>query len=174
MNLQIDNFKEKFILKGSLLQRQNDTKMEAYFVKNGLLRSYFVDSKGKEHTFMFAPENWLIADFSIINNSRSAKLSIEALEESEIYIIPKSVFEKIHLLPENELIKQVHRFIKRIETLQERVIMLMCATAEEKYLHFLDTYPDISQRVSQKMIASYLGLTAEALSRVRKSLNTKH
>lgn len=171
MDFLIDNFKERSIPKGFLLQHQGGQRMEAYFVKKGLLRSYYIDSNGKEHTFLFAPENWIIADFSHLHNSNTAKLSIEALEESEILILEKAIFEKIHLLPEVELKKQVQRFINRIDKLQERVIMLMSATAEEKYLHFLETYPDIYQRVPQRMIASYLGLSPETLSRIRHTLN---
>lgn len=172
MDHKIESLKEKQIAKGFVLQQQGDTTMQAYFVKKGLLRSYYIDANGKEYTFMFAPENWIIADFSILANLKTAKLSIEALEESQISIIPRSMMETIHLLPEIELIKQIQRFINRIDALQTRVIILMSATAEEKYIDFLETYPDIVQRVSQKMIASYLGLSPEALSRVRKSLVT--
>lgn len=173
MGTMIDKIEEKEIAKGFILQHQGDTKMQAYFVQKGLLRGYYVDSKGKEHTFMFAPENWIIADFSMLGNSKKAKLSIETLEASKISIIPKSMFETIHLLPQPDLINQIQRFVKRIDTLQARVIMLMSGTAEEKYDDFLVTYPYIVQRVTQKMIASYLGLTPEALSRVRKAKNLK-
>lgn len=172
MELLIHEFGEKKVSKGFLLQQQGDTIMQAYYVKKGLLRSYYIDKIGKQHTFMFAPQNWIIADFCILNNMKHAKLSIEALEDSEIYIIPKSIFGKLHILPEIELKKQIKRFINRIETLQGRVIMLLSATAEEKYLHFLLTYPDIIQKVPQRMIASYLGISPETLSRVRKTLNS--
>lgn len=143
------------VKKGDILQRSGDLNSKIYIVKSGLLRSYTIDHKGKEHIFIFAPEDWTIADSNL--SQVSSSLFIDALEDSEISILEKDInadFDHIKLL-------------KRMSVLQDRVIMLMSATAIERYEHFEKTYPQILQRVPQKMIASYLGITPEALSKVK-------
>lgn len=128
----------------------------AYVVEEGLLRSYSIDEKGKEHIFMFAPEGWIIAD----NHAPQvpADLYIDALEDSTVIRLSKDInIASINTLP----------LVRRLAVLQKRIIMLMSASALERYDHFVATYPDIVQRVPQKMIASYLGITPEALSKVK-------
>ncbi|MEM9548926.1 MAG: Crp/Fnr family transcriptional regulator, partial [Bacteroidota bacterium] len=110
---------------------------------------------GKEHIFMFAPEGWIIGDN--VSPEKPSSLYIDALEDSEL-IIREKIIEKE---------KNAKKLIKRIEVLQKRIIQLMSASAIERYEDFIATYPKISQRVSQKMIASYLGITPEALSKVK-------
>ncbi len=149
------------VKKGQILQRKGDLSSRKYSVEKGLLRSYTIDEKGKEHLFMFAPEGWIIADASSVNGPTD--LFIEALENSIILVLDEGV-----QFTESDTI----RLIKRIAVLQKRAIMLMSASAIERYDDFLKTYPDIVQRVPQKMIASYLGITPEALSKV-KSAKTK-
>jgi len=144
------------VKKGDILQRTGDLKTKAYQVKKGLLRSYTIDPKGKEHIFMFAPEGWIIAD----NNSpyEPCELFIDVLEDAEVIPIEKDLIKN----PPEAL-----GLVKRIQVLQKRIIMLMSASALERYEHFVDTYPQILQRVPQRMIASYLGITPEALSKVK-------
>lgn len=145
------------VKKGQILQHRGDTNNKIYKVESGLLRSYSIDDKGKEHIFMFAPEDWVIADASIVIN-QEAELFIDALEDSTIEILEKEAnIERIDASP----------LLKRIAVLQKRVIMLMSSSAIERYEHFVSTYPNIIQRVPQKMIASYLGITPEALSKVK-------
>ena len=117
--------------------------------------TYSIDEKGKEHIFMFAPEGWIVADASTINGP--ADLFIEAMENSELIIQDIELFVKANPIA----------LIKRIAVLQKRAIMLMSATAIERYESFMKTYPNIVQRVPQKMIASYLGITPEALSKAK-------
>ena len=145
------------VKKGQILQHRGETNNKIYKVESGLLRSYSIDDKGKEHIFMFAPEDWVIADASIVIN-QEAELFIDALEDSRIEIVEKEAnIERIDASP----------LLKRIAVLQKRVIMLMSSSAIERYEHFVSTYPNIIQRVPQKMIASYLGITPEALSKVK-------
>ena len=145
------------VKKGQILQHRGETNNKIYKVESGLLRSYSIDDKGKEHIFMFAPEDWVIADASIVIN-QEAELFIDALEDSTIEILEKEAnIERIDASP----------LLKRIAVLQKRVIMLMSSSAIERYEHFVSTYPNIIQRVPQKMIASYLGITPEALSKVK-------
>jgi len=157
------------ISKGHILLRQGDMESVFYFVKSGCLRSYAVDEKNKEHIFMFAPEGWIISDIHAFVNDKPATLFIDAIEDSEIEICNKEFFSKT-ITPIQETITRLN---KRISVLQKRIVMLMSSTLQERYLDFLETYPDIVQRVPQKMIASYLGVTPEALSKVRGDLS-KH
>lgn len=104
---------------------------------------------------MFAPEDWIIADNLPPENP--SDLYIDALEDSEIIQINKDL----------EAPFASKKLIKRMSVLQKRIIMLMSASAFERYEHFVETYPNIIQRVPQKMIASYLGITPEALSKIK-------
>lgn len=141
--------------KGQILQRGGELNSKIYHVKSGLLRSYSIDKKGKEHIFMFAPEGWVMGDS--VPPEEPAMLFIDALEDSTIVVAEKDINK------ENDSKK----LIKRLEVLQKRIIQLMSATALERYEHFVETYPDVSQRIPQRMIASYLGVTPEALSKVK-------
>ncbi|MBT8301092.1 MAG: Crp/Fnr family transcriptional regulator [Maribacter sp.] len=156
----------KSIKKGTVLQRSGDSIAQIYYVKKGLLRSYTIDQKGKEHIFMFAPEDWIIADGA--DFASPCQLFIDVLEDSEIEVVDKKLFEEVYIPLTIESDKQrTAAMIKRIAVLQERVIMLMSASAIERYEHFRATYPQIIQRVPQRMVASYLGITPEALSKVK-------
>ena len=153
----------KQVKKGEILQRQGEFGSKIYFVRKGLLRSYSIDGNGKEHIFMFGPEGWTVADST--SPKAAATLFIDALEDSEIIVYEKKLFDDMN--PDDKSGKRTISFIKRIEVLQKRVIMLMSSSAIERYEHFIETYPQIAQRVPQKMIASYLGITPEALSKVK-------
>ncbi len=156
--------KERSVKKGEILQRPGETARRAFYVKKGLLRSYTIDEKGKEHIFIFAPEDWYISDIDADVHDVKAELFIDAIEDSEI-----EEFDR-NLIDINDAKITIHDFkklIKRVAVLQKRVIMLMSATAQERYEDFIKTYPSIVQRAPQKMIASYLGITPEALSKIR-------
>lgn len=170
MDLLTKNIEPKKAVKGTLLQQKDDTVFKGYYVEKGLLRTYTIDSSGKEHTFMFAPEGWFIADFGMLFPPKKAALFVEALEDSELLVMSEDLFTYMHLLPEDILAQQINRFMRRNSVLQNRVLMLMGATAQERYLDFLEMYPNLINRMPLKMIASYLGITAEALSRVRRAL----
>lgn len=144
------------IKKGTCLQRSGAYNTCVYEVVSGLLRCYTIDKKGKEYTFMFAPEGWIVADAT--PSALPAELYIEALEDTEVRIRKKELIGTE---------SQLQAISKRIWVLQQRVIMLMSYTGLERYEHFLQTYPSLVQRVSQKMIASYLGMTPEALSKAK-------
>jgi len=144
------------VKRGEIIQRQGALNSKIYHVEKGLLRSYIIDQKGKEHIFMFGPEGWVVAD----NNPSEipTDLFIDAIEDSIVH-----VFEKI---PDKES-QNIRPLLKRLSVLQKRVLLLMSASAIERYEHFIKTYPNILLRVPQKMIASYLGITPEPLSKVK-------
>ena len=165
--LELINKKIKIqnVSKGQILQRKGELANNIFFVRKGLLRSYTIDNNGKEHIFMFAPEGWLIADNSI--DESKSDLYIDAIEDSEIEICNKNFLDKLIDTKKEFGFNGNKKLINRVRVLQKRIIMLMSATAWERYQDFIETYPNIVQRVSQKMIASYLGITPEALSKLR-------
>lgn len=151
-----------WINKQEIVQRPGDLQTKIYVVRSGLLRSYQIDSKGKEHIFMFAPEGWVIGD--AYSEQEPCSLFIDALEASEVIVLPKDISREQG---------NAQSFVNRMKVLQDRILMLMSATALERYEHFLETYPNIVQRVPQRMIASYLGITPEALSKIKSNRHKK-
>jgi len=149
------------VTKGTILQRKGDINTKVYYVEKGLLRSYTIDEKGKEHIYMFGPESWLVTDNCDSNDP--CQLFIDAVEDTTMNISSKQ--EVLKQAPDLEPI------LRRLNKMQNRIVMLMSSSAKERYEHFIETYPSITQRVPLKMVASYLGITPEALSRVRNELS---
>ena len=170
----IQNCKTIKILKGNFLLRQGEICNHSFFVESGLLRQYSIDNKGKEHILQFAPETWFISDRESIYFNQPSDYFIQALEDSKVlqiderFILQLAEQNKSFLAFNNKLL---HNHIRH---LQKRVTQLLSATAEERYLDFIKLYPDILLRVPQSMVASYLGITPESLSRVRKDLAAKN
>jgi len=158
--------KIKKVKKGELLQREGEFNSMGFYVIKGLLRSYSIDEKGKEHIFMFGSEGWLIADIESQEFDKSTALYIDALEDSEILIFDRKFFALTYLT-EKQLKENARLMARRIAMLQRRVMMLMSTSAKERYYNFLETYPKLINRVPQRMIASYLGITPQALSTIR-------
>lgn len=145
--------KEIHLKKGEILQRSGEYNTQVYQVKSGLLRSYAIDQDDKENIFMFAPEGWVIADTCAPD--AASMLFIDALEDSTVIAFPKDLErEKEH----------VGALTKRLNVLQERILMLISTNAIERYEHFIQSYPNIVHRVPQRMIASYIGVNPETLS----------
>lgn len=156
--------KEIKVKKGEILQQAGESCKYAYFVKKGLLRSYTVDEKGKEHVFMFASEGWYISDIDAQVFNTPSNLFIDAIEDSTLERTSTSQYDLQSMTLSSE---DALKIFKRASILQRRVIMLLSASARERYEHFIATYKDILDRAPQKMIATYLGITPEALSKIR-------
>ena len=152
--------------KKEIIQKEGVVSKNAFYVKKGLIRSYSVDEKGKEHIFMFGAEDWIIADLESNVFNKPSELCIETIEDSEIVIFTIDDFNYSESSKE-KLQKNSKLLARRIGSLQRRVIQLMSSSAKERYQMFLETYPLLPNRVPQKMIASYLGITPEALSKIR-------
>lgn len=150
------------VKKGQIIQQSGALNTKVYKVEKGLLRSYTIDRKGKEHIYMFASEDWIIGDVCKI--TVPCELFIDAIENATIVEYEKEI---------NMIDPPLNALFNRLAVLQKRIIMLMSYSAAERYTHFTESYPDIIQRVPQKMIASYLGITPEALSRVRRELSIR-
>ena len=161
-------FIPKKLLKGEFLLREGDILKYGAFVCKGFLRSYVIDNKGKEHIIQFAPENWWISDKGAGAEGSKASCFIDAIEDSDILLIDSTG----HL----KMLEKVAAYSasfqagmqKRSAAKDKRIVHSLTADAEERYNDFLQTYPSIAQRVPQHMLASYLGIAPETLSRVRK------
>lgn len=167
------DLKVKKFDKNQILQYKGDMYKHGFFVGKGLLRAYSIDEKGKEHILQFAPENWLISDRNSMNNEPSI-FFIDAIEATEAVLMPNDFMEEAaRKVP---CLQPMHTRLlnNSIRFMQKRINMLLSATAEERYLDFIKLYPNLTLRVPQWMIASYLGITPESLSRVRKELANKH
>ncbi len=158
---------KKQLKKGDFVQYKGDFSSKSYFVLKGCLRSYAIDEKGKEHIFMFAPEGWIMGDVEALASDKPCQLFIDAIEDTEIEIFEGSLFNKIQAIRDDVFTVTNAKLMRRMAVLQRRIIMLMSYSALARYRDFVETYPNIVQRVPQKMIASYLGITPEALSKIR-------
>lgn len=140
------------------------------FVAKGLLRNYSISEDGNEHILQFVNEmSWTTDPESFYNNTPS-KLNIEAMEASEIFAFNLDDFAELR-----EQIPELNIFVENILTrksmeIHKRLLMNISSSPEEKYLDFINTYPDIFNRVPLHMVASYLGLSRETLSRVRRNI----
>lgn len=163
--------KTKTFKKGEIIQHKGESVKNAYFVKSGLLRSYVIDGKGKEHIFMFGPEGWVVTDIASTKIDEPMLLTIDAIEDSEVEVFNArdldNVIELMAMQNSDHVVHEINRLLRRISTLQKRIIMLMSFTAYERYEEFQSMYPDLVQRVPQKMIASFLGITPESLSKIK-------
>jgi CRP-like cAMP-binding protein len=131
------------------------------------MRSYLLDKIGKEHIFMFASEGWVIADIESLEFHQPTQLIIDCLEDSEVLMISREN-QNLNLSDEEAVKDKLTHLYRRMGVLQRRIIMQMSGPATDRYAYFLETYPNLSNRIPQYMIASYLGITPQALSKIRK------
>jgi len=143
------------------------------YVFTGAFRSYFVNDEGVDHTIQFAVEDWFISDFNSYISQTPASLFVEALEDSVVQQISYDDVEQ--LCDENPKFERFFRLVaqKSFAYAQRRVLSNLGKSAEERYLEFNNLYPSIVQRVPQYALASYLGMSPEFLSKIRKRLVRK-
>lgn len=169
-----DHLERKSIKKGEMILCQGDACNHTFFVAKGLLRAYTIDEQGKEHILQFAPENWLISDRSSVLFDEVSEQFIDAVEDSEVILIETGFFERLSEISAGFQRFNMYALNNHIRHLHKRINLLISASAEVRYMDFIKLYPDILLRVPQWMIASYLGITPESLSRVRKELARKN
>ena len=163
---------KKLRKKQYLLQEGDVCKVTA-FVEKGALRQYSLDENGNEHIIQFALEGWTISDLYSFLTGEIATYNIDALEDSELILISKSAHE--------ELLQKVPRYetFTRLQitgayiAMQKRLTSIISSTLEERFATLNALYPDIVQRVPQHMIASFMGLQPETLSRIRRRMSSK-
>ena len=163
----------KKLRKKQYLLQEGDICKYICFVEKGALKAYSVDENGTESIIQFALEGWTISDLYSFLTVEPATYNIDALEDSELVLISKSAHEALlEKLPKYETYIRL-QITNAYIALQKRLTSIISLPLEERYKNFLTVYPNIVQRVPQHMIASYMGLTPETLSRVRKKLNTR-
>lgn len=152
---------ERIIVPGELVNQQ-------YFVVKGCLRTYLIDGSGKEHTIQFAVENWWVSDYISYYNAQKSELTVECIEPCELL---KAHIEDLRAVFDE--LPKVERFFRlQLESafvaFQKRILSNLHKNAEQRYALFVKQYPNIEQRVKNYQIASFLGITPESLSRLRK------
>jgi CRP/FNR family transcriptional regulator, anaerobic regulatory protein len=162
------------IKKETLLLKQGDVCSQVFFVSKGLLRAYTLDNADKEHIIQFGPEDSWVADRNSFYFKEPAMFFVDAIEDSEVIYISREFYEKSEKIIPGFSSFNVMALHNSIRFMQRRINLLLSATAEQRYLDFIELYPNLTLRVPQWMIASYLGITPESLSRVRKDLSSRH
>ncbi len=160
----------KRVRKGAYLLQEGEVSKYLAFVTKGCLRSYGIDKKGQEHIMQFALEGWWITDLYSFLTGKPGQYFIDALEESDALLMDLTSYERLcTTLPKFERYFRILLQNNYIAT-HRRVLSSISLSLEEQYLQMVDENPAIVQRVAQRHIASYLGITPEALSRIRKRL----
>lgn len=164
---------KKIIKKGTLLLQQGEICKFGCKVISGCLKSYVIDNTGKEHIMQFAPEGWIITDMNSLFNHTPSNITIEAIEDSEVHWIQSEILDFWEEASREELLEQIKMLTKNIITANKRTRMLLSSTGEERYIDFIQTYPTLTQRLPLKLIASYIGVTPEYLSEIRRKVAGK-
>lgn len=155
------------------LLRQGEICRYDYFITRGCVKVCYTGEKGTECIIKFAPENWWVTDLDSFLNKKPSFYYIQAIEDTEVFQLNRSNYDRLYQeIPKFQKFSSErwqHGFI----ALQQRVMQNLSMTAEERFRHFMQKYPGLDQRIPQKLIASYLGITPEFLSMLRKKWATR-
>ncbi len=161
---------ERNIEKGKIILQANSSRKIQIFVASGCLRAFYKTEKGKDHTLQFATKNWWISDYMTLFNNDKSLLSIESLSHSKIILIEQSKLEELFSKYPEFGLKHGMNLQNRITALQKRIFGLLTLSAKEKYEKFIEEYEIFEKIIPNYQIASFLGITPESLSRVRKEI----
>ena len=158
--------KEFLLVQGDICKTEN-------FIVKGCMRTYTIDDNGFEHIVMFGIEDWWVGDLFSFLTQRPATYYIDALEDTEILQISKPNLDKLY-----KRVPKFERFFRLVLqnafiAQQQRINQNLSYTAEQRYLDFITKHPNWEQRLSQKQISAYLGITPVFLSILRKKLSQK-
>lgn len=157
--------------KGDIILKSDDSVDFQYYILEGCLRTYHIDLHGKEHTVQFGIKDWWISDYTAFFSTSKAIMNIEVIQDTIMYRISRRDKEQLYAqIPKIETF-----FRKKLErafaAFQKRILSNLSQPAKERYLNFVKTYPNIEKSIKNYHIASYLGITTESLSRIRKELS---
>ena len=155
------------------LQRAGAVAKYSAFVAKGCLRKYVIDAEGKEHIVQFAPETWWLADASSLANGTPAQYFVDAIEDSDLLLLDAPSHETLIAKVPGYADAFRRGLQKHAAARDERIVSSLSSSAQERYTAFLQTYPSIATRVPQRMLASYLGVSPETISRIRRKLASK-
>jgi CRP-like cAMP-binding protein len=158
----------------SFFLREEEICTDSAFVVSGCFRAYSIDESGAEHILQFAPSNWWITDMYSLLAQKPARLHIEALEDTEAFVLSK--------VNQDLLYKEVPKFERYFRILLEnslvasrqRVLDNLELTAMDRYAKFCNTYPGLVNSIPQKQIAAYIGVTPEFLSKMKAEYWRNH
>lgn len=169
----IDLLQQQEVAKKDFILKEGQLCKNISYVNSGTLRAYYIDKDGRESTIMFAVTDWWITDMFCFINQQPAMLQIEAIEQSSIFQLSKNNFDT--LCNEVPKFERFFRIMMQNAYIREqlRVIQNLSLSAEDRYNNFIEKYPQMVQQVTQKQIASYLGITPEFLSTIRANKNKK-
>ena len=144
-----------------------------HFVNKGCFRAYYQDDNGVQHTIRFATEGWWMTDVFSLFTQKPATLYVEALEDGEVVVVSESAMDELY-----EAIPQLNKYFrlayqKGLAFSTNRILHTISNTATDHYQLFLQQFPTVEQRVPQYMIASYLGVTPEFLSKIKSKIMKK-
>ena len=164
-------FVQRNIKRRQFILHEGDVCKLNTFLAEGCFRLYLVDKNGKEHNLQFAVENWWIGDIGSFHSGEPSRLYIEALENSIVLQIKKD--DQLKLFIEHPKFNRIFRVFTEnaLVSYQKRILQNISSTAEERYLDFVEQYPFFFNRISNVQIASFLGVTPEFLSTIRKKLS---
>lgn len=173
INLIRQSFKLKKLRKRQYLLQEGDVCKYLSFINKGAFRQFTVDDKGNEHIIRFGIERWWMADYEGFINETPSRYSIEALEDSELLQITSEAMNtlKRNVAAIDDMVNKMNQ--RSYISNQKRIHSSISNTAEDRYTDLINTYPEFLQRFPQSMIASYLGISPETLSRVRKQMAGK-
>lgn len=166
-------FSSKKLRKRQYLLQEGEISKHLVFVAKGLLRTYNVDEKGNEHMSIFGWEGWWISDFNSFLSGEPAVFNIDAIEDSELLMLSRNDYESLTLAV--PIMDRYFRILYQnsLVTKERRLMSTITHSAEERYLELLASSPKIMERIPQNLIASYLGIAPETLSRIKKTLLSK-
>lgn len=171
LNQICDYFKPLSFKKKEYLLGQGSLCRFEGFVTEGCFRVFTLDKKGNENTLYFAAKDWWLMDIDSFMHQTASDLNMQALEDSEVLLINRE--DKIALYESLPMVEKLFRimFQKGLVSWQRRLVRNHCLTAKERYFHFIETYPDIASKLTDKQIAGYLGIRHEFLSKIKKNVN---
>lgn len=166
----LSNFEAKSFKKNDFIGKQGDIPRVQNFIISGGARMYLIDDKGDEHTIQFGVENWWLGDLGNFITQTPADYNIQCFEATQVLQLSYTNLQKLY-----GTIPKLERFYRIIiqnayVSAQRRIVNKTRLSATERYLDFRNKYPHLEQRVPQYMIASYLGITKEFLSKLRRQL----
>jgi len=160
----------KNVEKGEILLSENSFRKIQIFVVSGCLRSFYKTVNGKEHTLQFAIKNWWISDYITLFKSAESVMYIESLSNSKVILFEHKELDKLYNTYPELAILQRTGLENRVAALQKRILGLLSLTAKEKYQKFVEEYELFEKVIPNYQIASFLGITPESLSRIRKEI----
>lgn len=167
------HFHYKKLKKNQFLLQVGQQKVNKYFVISGILKSYYTDKSDREHIIQFAQPDWWITDYNAFFNNKEATINVECITDCELLYISNKDMEKLSA----EFHKMEHFFRKKSNSgyvaSQERILTMLNLTSTERFYQFISLYPNLIQSIPKYLIASYIGVSREMLSRLSKNV-TNH